>query len=632
MKKIIIIDTEIYPNYFLFAAKCVVTGNVVHLELHDDQELDKTKLYNIMLKNTTISFNGNKFDMPIIVAALNGWNNARIKALCDSIIGSNTPSYRICKENNLVIPKNFDHIDLIEVAPGQASLKIYGGRLNSKRLQDLPIEPSALITPEQRSDLRDYCENDLTTTEELYTELLPQLNLRVSMSDQYGLDLRSKSDAQIAEAVISSELEKITGKKPARPNVLDDAKFFYQNPEIVSFQSPQLKAIFKRILKEPFELGINGSLTLPEWLKKEDIRINGRKYQMGIGGLHSCEKSQYIGARKGWFISELDVLGYYPSIILQQQLAPKSMGTPFLKIYKDIVTKRNFAKKKIGELTMQIDKLLESTGNEKGLAEAKSELIKYKTESDSKKLSTNGSFGKLGSKYSILYAPELLLQTTITGQLCLLMLIEAMEGAGVAIMSANTDGIVCNAPKASLDKMHEIAFNWELDTGYVLEQTDYTTLASRDVNNYIAVKTDGKIKGKGVFANTGLSKNPDCPIVKRAVAYCVAKDIPVGQTIKECTDIREFITVRKVTGGAVWEGEYLGKAVRYYYSSKINPETCIHYAKNSNRVPVSGGARPLMDLPDTLPTDIDYKVYIDNANKLLDEVGYVRENNRGCAC
>jgi ribosomal protein L29 len=29
------------------------------------------------------------------------------------------------------------------------------------------------------------------------------------------------------------------------------------------------------------------------------------------------------------------------------------------------------------------------------LSEAKAELLKYKTESDSKKLSTNGSFGKL---------------------------------------------------------------------------------------------------------------------------------------------------------------------------------------------------------------------------------------------
>jgi DNA polymerase elongation subunit (family B) len=593
MKNIIIIDTEIYSNYFLFAAKCIETGKVVHLEMYEGKELDRIKLHNIMLKNTTISFNGNKFDMPIIVAALKGWDNIKIKSLCDSIIGSNSPAYRTYKENNLLTPRNFDHIDLIEVAPGQASLKIYGGRLNSKRLQDLPIEPSALVTSEQRSELRNYCENDLTTTEELYSELLPQLTLRVSMSDQYGLDLRSKSDAQIAEAVISSELEKITGDKPARPNVLDDAKFFYQNPEIVSFQSPQLKSILKRVLREPFELGINGSLTLPEWLKKEDIRIGGRKYQMGIGGLHSCEKSQYVEIKEGWFLLEKDVQSYYPSIILQQQLAPKSMGRPFLKLYKNIVTERLNAKKNGDKVT-----------------------------ADTLKIVLNGSFGKLGSKYSILYAPELLLQTTITGQLCLLMLIEAMEDAGVAVMSANTDGIVCYAPVSMLDKMHEIAFDWELQTGYVLEDTDYKILASANVNNYLAVKTDGKIKGKGVFANTGLSKNPDCPIVKRAVSYYIARNIPIYQTVMDCEDITEFVTVRKVTGGAVWEGGYLGKAVRYYYSSEVNPDTCIHYAKNSNRVPNSGGAKPLMDLPQTFPKDVNYVVYIEAANKLLKEVGY----------
>jgi len=355
MKKIII-DTEIYTNYFLFAAKCVETGKVIHLELYEDHPLDLAVLSNIMRKNTTISFNGNNFDLPIIVAALCGWNNKHIKSLCDSIIGSNRSSYRTYQDNNLPCPK-WDHIDLIEVAPGMSSLKIYGGRLHSKKLQDLPIEPSALISPEQRVELRNYCENDLQTTQELYQALIPQITLRESMTEQYGMDLRSKSDAQIAETVISSELQKITGKKPSRPTVADDAKFYYQDPEIVSFKSEQLNNILARVIKEPFKLGINGALVLPDWLKKEDIRIGGRKYQMGIGGLHSCEKSQYINVKEGWFLKEKDCLGYYPSIILQQKLAPKSMGKPFLKIYKDIVQKRNFAKKKIAELTKEINNL-----------------------------------------------------------------------------------------------------------------------------------------------------------------------------------------------------------------------------------------------------------------------------------
>jgi len=355
MKKIII-DTEIYSNYFLFAAKCVETGKVVHLELYEGYPLDLAVLSNIMRKNTTISFNGNNFDLPIIVAALSGWDNAGLKRLCDSIIGSNRSAYRTYQDNNLPFPK-WDHIDLIEVAPGMSSLKIYGGRLNSKKLQDLPIEPSALIAPEQREELRKYCENDLQTTQELYQALLPQITLRESMTEQYGMDLRSKSDAQIAETVISSELQKITGKRPSRPVVADDAKFYYQDPEIVSFFSGQLNNILARVIKEPFKLGINGALVLPDWLKKEDIKINGRKYQMGIGGLHSCEKSQYIDAKEGWFLIEKDCLGYYPSIILQQKIAPKGMGKNFLKIYKEIVQKRNFAKKKIAELTKEINNL-----------------------------------------------------------------------------------------------------------------------------------------------------------------------------------------------------------------------------------------------------------------------------------
>jgi len=259
---------------------------------------------------------------------------------------------------------------------------------------------------------------------------------------------------------------------------------------------------------------------------------------------------------------------------------------------------------------------------ENRLFEAKAELLKYKTESDVKKIATNASFGKLGSKYSVLYAPELLLQTTITGQLALLSLIERMENKGIQIVSANTDGIVCYAPLYLLDECEEAAFDWELDTGYQLETTEYSKLASRDVNNYVAVKTDGKIKGKGIFASTGLAKNPNCSIVQKAVAYCVARNIPVEQTIMDCKDITQFVTVRKVTGGATWRSAYLGKAVRFYYSSTVDKDTCIHYAKNSNRVPMSGGARPLMDLPDIFPSDVDSQVYVQMANDLLKEVGY----------
>jgi hypothetical protein len=61
------------------------------------------------------------------------------------------------------------------------------------------------------------------------------------------------------------------------------------------------------------------------------------------------------------------------------------------------------------------------------------------------------------------------------------------------------------------------------------------------------------------------------------------------------------------------------------------PKTeCIRYAKNGNKVPNSDGAKPAMQLPATLPTDIDYDVYINQANELLTLIGAtdVRKTNR----
>ena len=593
MKKKIIIDTEVYQDYFLLSAMTVDTGKVINIEMYEGRPLDTELVEKLMHNHITIGFNSNKFDLPIIVAALDDFTNQQLKGLCDTIINTNASVWSIYKTNDL-IPPTWNTIDLIEVAPGMASLKIYGGRLNAPTIQDLPIAPDASISPEQRQELVNYCKNDLDTTYLLYKALLPQITLRETMTAKYEIDLRSKSDAQIAEAVISSELGKLTGKVVERHAVKTNATFRYLYPDIIRFKNLQLDTILQRVIDEKFTLGLNGALTLPNWLKKEVIVINGRKYQMGIGGLHSCEKKQYIEAKEGWFLQDRDVVSYYPSIILQQQVSPKNMGQPFLELYKGIVTERVAAKKRGDDVI-----------------------------ANTLKIFLNGSFGKLGSKYSLLYAPDLLLQTTITGQLALLMLIERMEDAGIQIVSANTDGIVCYAPNSLLQECDRIAFDWELDTSYLLEETNYSKLASRDVNNYVAVKTDGKIKGKGIFTSTGLAKNPNCSIVQSAVALCVAKDIPVEQSIKDCKDITQFVTVRRVTGGAVWESTYLGKAVRFYYSTEVPKDVCIHYAKNSNRVPISGGAKPLMTLPESFPLDVDYDVYVQMAHELLLEIGYV---------
>lgn len=561
--------------------------------MYEGKALNRKALLSMMQKYTTLSFNGNGFDSPIITAVLAGWPVAKLKRLCDEIITSSKPSWMIARSHGLNVPSNWDHIDIMDVAPGMASLKIYGGRLNAPTMQDLPIEPSSLITPEQREGLREYCINDLETTYTLYKALEKQVDLRVSMSAQYGVDLRSKSDAQIAETVIKSELQKKTNKKYYKPDINKDEQFKYVSPNIVEFQTQQLKDIYNKVLSIKFGLAGNGSVKMPPELAKAKIVIGNGSYNMGIGGLHSCEKAQTVHAGKGEHLLEVDVASYYPNIILQQNLAPKSMGKPFLDVYQSIVDRRIKAKRAGDKVT-----------------------------ADTLKICVNGSFGKLGSKWSSLYAPELLLQTTITGQLALLMLIESFELNGLTVYSANTDGIVVKCKSEQLDLLRNLCFDWMLSTSYELEETHYKTLSSRDVNNYFAVTTDGQIKRKGIFANGGLAKNPDCNICFTAVTELVANGIPISETIINCKDITQFVTVRKVTGGAKWQDELLGKAVRFYYSKNVDSNVNIQYVLNNNKVAKSDGARPLMTLPNTLPDDIDYPRYISIANELLKGVGY----------
>jgi hypothetical protein len=167
-----------------------------------------------------------------------------------------------------------------------------------------------------------------------------------------------------------------------------------------------------------------------------------------------------------------------------------------------------------------------------------------------------------------------------------------------------------------------------LDTSFQLEESRYRALASRDVNNYVAIKLDGSVKCKGIFASSGLAKNPDREIIYDAVSQYIANGTSIETTIRACMDIKKFLILRKVNGGGVWRGQYLGRAVRFYLSTSVSQSECIQYSTNSNRVPKSAGAMPLMDLPKTFPTDVDYAAYIAEAEYLLVGVGYVGIKNR----
>ena len=545
-KTVITCDVECYKNYFLVTLYRVSDGATVFFDMHNDS-LKPCALENLramLSRYTVVTYNGNYYDLPLIYMFISGCNNSTLKEYSDRLINEKIKTWEIEKIYKDI---SIDTIDLIDLCPLKATLKIYGGRLHTKTMQDLPLPPDAVIPQEKINTIRKYCQNDTRITAELYNELAFNLQIREKLGAEIGTDLRSKGDAKIAETLIIKKI--------------------YSDCQTV---------------------------------KPQNIVKPGTKYTCGIGGLHSCEKSVCYKATDTMIIEDNDVTSYYPSTILNNRYFPESLGIEFYNVYKDIVVRRITAKHHGDKLTAA-----------------------------ALKVPINACFGKFGSKYSALYAPDLMINVTVTGQLSLLMLIEMLELANIHVISANTDGIVTYYHRDLKQTKDAIIKRWSELTEYDMEITPYSILASRDVNNYVAVKSDGHCKGKGAYADLSeeyyhLRSNPDGAISYTAVRQFLIDGTPIEETIKACKDIRQFVTIRTVSGGAVYNGTLIGKSIRYYHASDSlesffysdsKPTTAGHL------VPCTLGTVPCMTLPEKLPDNIDYDYYIQSAYDALTELG-----------
>lgn len=283
------------------------------------------------------------------------------------------------------------------------------------------------------------------------------------------------------------------------------------------------------------------------------------------------------------------------------------------------------------------------------IAALKQELLECNVKDAGGKVSINGCYGKLGSRYSVLYAPHLMISVTLTGQLTLLMLIERAERAGIPVVSGNTDGVVFRCPRQHYDGiendrlvgeglLQRICAQWEADTTFDLEFGEYASIYNQSVNSYFAIKPDGGHKRKGPLGNPWnkhpsdfdpvrgqLMKNPQATICSDAALALIKDGTPIEDTIRSSRDIRDFVTVIKVTKGATWRDGYLGKVVRYYWGHNGEPimESQPHASTgNYKKIPKSDGAIPCMDLPDQFPNDIDYARYVEETESILKALGY----------
>lgn len=587
-----IFDIEIYKNYSLFLFKRADGSDVQVFELRGEDSklkvIEKRAIRDIIKNNVTAGYNSVSYDLTILILALRDSTAKDLYNYSVRMIEGGVKWYDILYKElkSRFSYKNIKHVDLFQVASNaKVSLKMLGARMHTETIQELPINPHNTLSSEDMDNIKKYCFNDIQITTDLYNMSLEKILLRSEISD--GVNMLSYSDPKIAETIL---LHKLGIKSTYNPE--EDKSGIILKPVLQlnkdDFKSKILKNLYSLIEFTEFKTIDKGKVELPDSLSNYKIEINGLSFAIGIGGLHSKEKKQVIIPNDNQILIDADVTSYYPNIMLINNLYPKELGKEFLNVYRDILEKRVQAKKE---------------GN--------------KTVDSTYKIVLNGTFGKLGSVYSNLYSPDMLLSICLNGQLNLLLLIEKLSDAGFKVVSANTDGVVTLLDKKDIDKYKKICNDWMSLTKYNLEYSEYSKLFSRDVNNYFAVTTNGYIKRKGAFSTGGFAKNPSGEITIDAAINYLNDGIPIEETINNCKDIRKFVHIRKVEGGANYNGVDVGSVVRWYNGKD---GSVITYSKNGNKVANSDGACLLQKM--YLDIDnIDYEAYYKDAIKVVESVG-----------
>lgn len=306
---------------------------------------------------------------------------------------------------------------------------------------------------------------------------------------------------------------------------------------------------------------------------------------------------------------------YYPAIIINNGRYPNHLGKEFLRGYKQMFERR-----------LELKPLAKNDKRIKGIVGAL-------------KLAVNSVYGKSSDMQSWIYDRQLTMFTTITGELSLMMLIEAYELANINVISANTDGVTIIIDKSLLETMDEINEWWMTLTSYELERTDYSKIIFSTVNDYLAIKTDGELKKKGDFlTDFELHKNKSARIIPIALEQWFVNSIPIDETIRNHSNLYDFCLRQKASKDFHYEGinkqtnekTIYNKLIRYYVSNsgkkllKVKNPECQTNAVSVSQVEAGEWVSTVCNyLPKDViveTADINYEFYIEKANRIVNKV------------
>lgn len=539
MNSYFVYDIETYPNVFTVAVLDFQTGDKWLFEMSDRRD-DTVAFLSFMVQLSTIpncymvGFNNVGFDYPIIHKFCESEGNigyAGAYEICqDIIVNDNGFEHTVWDDKRLVPQLDLYLINHFNNRARRTGLKQIEFNMRVTNLQDLPFPPGTTLTSDQIDQLIYYnMEGDVVNTAKFLEENLEAINFR----ETFGVKWMNYNDTKIGKQYFIQELESqgiqcFNHKAPIQTHrsVIDLAEAV--RPWI-TFQHPE----FQRVL---------------EWFKQQKITetkgifsdvsctVDGFQYDFGLGGIHGSVESQTVESDDYWIVEDWDVASYYPNLAIANRLFPAHLGEGFCDVYQDVYNQRK-------------------------------KFAKGTPENAAMKLALNGVYGDSNSKFSPFYDPLYTMSITINGQLLLCLLAETLiRVPELTMIQINTDGLTIRYPRKDQASVHAICKWWEGCTHLELESAEYKRMFIRDVNNYIAVGVDGKVKRKGAYEyERGHHQNHSALVVPKATEIALLHSVPVEDAVYAHTDLMDYCLKVKAP---VLELDGVGqqRTCRYYVS------------------------------------------------------------------
>jgi hypothetical protein len=601
------IDTECFSNYFLLVA--YNHEETLSFELSEgDYGQDRLKeIISFICRphQRFVSFNGFSYDCVLLAYLLEkGLRCTRTDLhTCSQNIISRSMAHP--KVRALAYGKKpFAHIDIFQLLNKKNSLKEWQCRIGFERVLESPVDFEKPLPASKIPQTIEYCINDAKSTYALYEKFQNLVTVRADLIKNPITDIGSDAyvlgDAGIAQQVFTN----LSGsKKSYLRSVADESEENttqeWKLSEIVSPRVAYKSDAMRKWLAAFRNSSLIGDDARTSWKYSdkqfnEPIKIGAVTLQLGIGGLHSIDAPSRLTTHPNKRIIDMDVASYYPSLILNEEIEPEQLRGVFLDNYRQMRDLRVAAKRAGDKATAEVYKII-----------------------------LNASYGVMGNPYSMMRSHKSQLRVVINGQLQLMMLIEALTMDGIEVISANTDGVTVCVHPDNMGRMRDDMHDWQQATGHVLEENEYVKFIRKDVNNYIALDTSGKVKLKGDFHHAPDNGKWEQIIVKQAAQEYLLHGKDPEKVIRSCKDLYKFLYYAKIkNGGQMYHGDkHIGTIARWYVGK--SGDQLQRKDKDDSFTGIENGSNAVlaMDLSDLwltgFPPDLDLEHYVRAAWDLI---------------